>query len=123
MSLEAEADYAALAAIELQANQQRNIYFSNSQIFGDPAWQLMLEAYIATTENRCVDLSDLESELCRPASVVARLAAILEAEGYLERCRSHKVQHIGAVKLTSNAIAWCEQCLEFKHGKRHGELD
>lgn len=118
MSLEAEADYAAIAAIELQENRQRNLYFSNSQIFGDPAWELMLEAYVATTEKRCVDLSDLENDLRRPVSVITRLAAILEAEGYLERCRSHKNQRLGYVKLTNDAIAWCEQCFDLKRAGR-----
>lgn len=114
MSLEVEVDCAAIAKSELQTSRQRNLYFSSSQIFGDPAWELMLEAYIATTENRCVDLSDLESNLRRPTSVITRLAAILEAEGYLERCRSHKNQDLGYVKLTNDAVVWCEQWLELK---------
>ncbi len=52
MTLEAEVDYVALAKNELRTRRQRNLYFSNSQIFGDPAWELVLEAYIATIESR-----------------------------------------------------------------------
>jgi len=114
MTPEEEADYAALAKSELRTQRQRNSYFSNSQIFGEPVWELVLEAYIATAENRCVALSDLENDLRRPVSIITRLAAILEVEGYVERCRSHKNQGLGRVKLTNGGVALCEQSLDLK---------
>lgn len=117
MSGQRGTDYAALATTELRADQQRNLYFAHSRIFGDPAWELMLEAYVATAANRCVDLSDLKGSICRPASVIARLAAILEAEGYLERCPSREMQKVDCVKLTKEAMSWCEQCLDFKRAR------
>jgi len=114
MTLEVEADYAELARNELRTQRHRNLYCSNSQIFGDPAWELVLEAYIATAENRCVALSDLENGLRKPLPIITRLAAILEVEGYVERCRSHKNLNIGCVKLTNDAVALCERCLNLK---------
>ncbi|MEH6827242.1 MAG: hypothetical protein V7665_03950, partial [Parasphingorhabdus sp.] len=106
----------AVARNELRTRRQRNSYFSNSQVFGDPAWELVLEAYIATAENRCVALSDLENGLRKPHQIITRLAAILEVEGYVERCRSHKNFDLGCVKLTNHAAALCEQCLDLKLG-------
>jgi len=82
------------------------------QIFGDPAWELVLEAYIATAENRCVALSDLENGLRKPLPIITRLAAILEVEGYVERCRSRNDLNLGCVTLTNDAAALCEQCLD-----------
>lgn len=114
MTLEVEADYVAHAKSELRTRRQRNLYFSNSQIFGDPAWELVLEAYIATAENRCVALSELGDDLRKPIPVITRLAAILEAEGYVERCRLHKNHDFGYVQLKNEAVAWCEQCLDLK---------
>jgi hypothetical protein len=43
MTLEVEADYAVVARNELRTQRQRNSYFSNSQIFGDPAWEIVFE--------------------------------------------------------------------------------
>jgi DNA-binding MarR family transcriptional regulator len=85
-------------------------------VFGDPAWELVLEAYIATIERRCVALSDLGNKLRRPVSVLTRLAVILEAEGYVEHSRTNNDQDAGAVQLTPDAITWCEQCLDLKPG-------
>jgi len=115
MTLEAEVDYVALAKSDLRTRRQRNLYFSNSQIFGDPAWELVLEAYIATIERRCIALSDLKNALRRSVPVITRLAAILESEGYLEKCPSENNQSSGGLQLTNEAVAWCEQCLGSGH--------
>ncbi len=115
MTLEVESEYIARATNELRARRQRNLYFSNSQIFGDPAWELVLEAYIASAENRCVALSKLVDDLRRPIPVITRLAAILEAEGYVVRCHLHKNHEFGYVQLTNEAAAWCEQCLDLNN--------
>jgi len=110
MTLEAEVDYVALAKSDLRTRRQRNLYFSNSQIFGDPAWELVLEAYIATIERRCIALSDLKNALRRSVPVITRLAAILESEGYLEKCPSENNQSSGGLQLTNEAVDWIVQC-------------
>ena len=74
----------------------------------------MLEAYVAASENRCVALWDLGNNLRRPVQIVTRLAVILQAEGYVERCRSHNNQELRCVQLTADAAAWCEQCLDLQ---------
>ena len=66
MTLEVEAKYTERAKSELRQQRQRHLYFLNSHIFGDPAWEVVLEAYVAASENRCVALSDLGNNLCRP---------------------------------------------------------
>lgn len=109
-----EAKYSERAKTELREQRQRNLYFSNSHIFGDPAWELVLETYIAGSEDRCVALSDLSSDLRRPVAIITRLAMILEVEGYVERCRSHNNQDLRCVQLTEDAVVWCEQCLDMK---------
>ncbi|MGB5483128.1 hypothetical protein [Parasphingorhabdus sp.] len=114
MTLEVEANYIDLAKSELRNQRQRHLYFLNSHIFGDPAWELVLEAFIASSDNRCVALSDLSDDLRKPAPIVTRLAMILEAEGYVERCRSHNNRDLRCFKLTVDAVAWCEQCLDLK---------
>jgi DNA-binding MarR family transcriptional regulator len=114
MTLEVVAKHIERARTELRKQRQRNMYFLNSQIFGDPAWELVLEAYIATSENRCVVLSDLSNDLRRTVPIVTRLALIMEAEGCLERCRSHDNRDLRCVQLTVDAVAWCEQCLDLK---------
>jgi DNA-binding MarR family transcriptional regulator len=114
MTLELETKYTERARAELRKQRQRNIYFLNSHIFGDPAWELVLEAYIAASESRCVILSDLVSNLRRPVAIITRLALILESEGYVERCRSHDNGDLRCVQLTVDALSWCEQCLDLK---------
>lgn len=114
MTLEVEARYADRAKTELLKQRQRNLYFSNPHIFGDPAWELVLEAYIAAGESRCVALSDLGDDLRRPDGIITRLAKILEVEGYIEQCRLHDNQELKCVRLTEDTIAWCEQSLDLK---------
>tara|TARA_R110002110_G_scaffold105664_1_gene265469 strand:+ start:468 stop:839 length:372 start_codon:yes stop_codon:yes gene_type:complete len=116
MILEVEAKNADLAKAELLKQRKRNLFFSNSHIFGDPAWELALEAYIAGCEHRCVVLSDLGNDLRRPDSFITRLATILEVEGYVERCRSHNNQDLSCLQLTEDAVAWCERSLDLKSG-------
>ena len=114
MTLEVEAKYAELAKLELREQRQRNQYLSKSDIFGDPAWEVMLEAYVAATESRCVRLMDLGRDLGKPVPSVTRLALILESEGFVERCRSHDNGGLQCLQLTVDAFSWCEQCLDLK---------
>lgn len=114
MIMEPEAKYVDHARTELQKQRQRHIYFSNSPIFGDPAWEFVLEAYIAASDNRCVALSDLDRVLHRPATFIVRLARILEDEGFVERCRFHKHHDLKCVQITDAAASWCEQGLGLK---------
>jgi hypothetical protein len=121
MTVEVEATYVERAKSELRNQRQRHLYFLNSHIFGDPAWELVLEAYIASSENRCLALSELGDNLRKPVSIITRLAMILEEDGYVERCRSHNNRDLRCVRLTVDALAWSEQCLDLK--QNDSELD
>ena len=121
VTLEVEASYADLARGELRRQRQRNFYFSNSHVFGDAAWELVLEAYIAASENRCVALADLGQDLRRPVPIIVRLAKILEDEGYVEPCRSGGSDDPGCIQLTDDAVIWCEKCLDLNLGG--GDID
>lgn len=74
----------------------------------------MLEAFIAASEGRCVALLDLSKDLRRPISIVTRLAMILEAEGFVERGRSLNNRELQCIRLTVDAVEWCEQCLDLR---------
>lgn len=111
MTSERTPRYIECATNELRKQRRRNLSFSNPHIFGDPAWELLLEAYIAANKGHCIVPSDLGKDLRRPVSVVKRLSSILETEGYIEGCRLHRCEGLGCFQLTDDATIWCEQCL------------
>ena len=103
-------NYIEYAKISLRNLRYRNSHFTPANIFGDPAWEIILEAYIASKEDGSVQLADLAAGLRKPISIVARLVNIMEGEGHLEQRRSLSGDiHL---RLTTDSILWCEKFLE-----------
>ncbi len=104
-------DYLQYAKTELKILRSRNSHFAQTQVFGDPAWELILEAFVAIKEARSLLLSDLSKELRKPVAIIRRLSDILEAKGHVERLPSPDHAGETSVRLTAEAVGWCENFL------------
>lgn len=109
-------NYIEYARNQLRVLRIRNNHFAQTNIFGDPAWEMVLEALIAAKENRCVRLAELARDLRKPISIMVRLTNIMEAEGHIEQYSSPNYPGQMCVKLTPDTMAWRENFLERKMG-------
>ena len=80
------ARYAQLMTIRqgLMARQQRGRFF-NSNLFADPAWDMLLELYGASLTERRLTVSRLAERSGVPLTTALRWIATLETEGLIDR--------------------------------------
>lgn len=67
----------------MRLRRERGRHFG-SDLFGDPAWDILLELFAAKLSGRKLRLADLELHV--PKSTVARWAVVLEERGLIS-CR------------------------------------
>ena len=68
----------------LQARRQRGQFF-NMRLFSDPAWDMLLELYVAALTQRKLTVSRLSERSLTPLTTTLRWIAALEAEGIAKR--------------------------------------
>jgi DNA-binding MarR family transcriptional regulator len=78
------ADEADFIAQIIGARQKRETLFGGS-LFGDPAWDMMLELFSAELEGRKLATSELGFESHVPSTTSLRWVEKLEAHGWLRR--------------------------------------
>ena len=67
-----------------EARQQRGRFF-NSNLFADPAWDMLLELYGASLTERRLTVSRLAERSGVPSTTALRWIATLETEGLIDR--------------------------------------
>jgi DNA-binding MarR family transcriptional regulator len=72
-------------ARELVSARARRGNFFNSSLFSDPAWDILLELYVAETEGKRLCVSAIGVMAAIPATTVLRWLAALEQEGLVMR--------------------------------------
>ena len=110
-------NYTEYAKTRLGTLRNRNQHFSPTSIFGDPAWEIILEALIAGNESRGVPLSDLARDMRKPVAIISRLVNIMEAEGHIECLGSIDRPEQAWVRLTPDTVTKCENFLEREMGE------
>ena len=68
----------------IAARSDRKRFFS-SGLFSDPAWDMLLELYVASLAQRRIQVSRLSERTGVPATTGLRWIAALEAEGLIKR--------------------------------------
>lgn len=71
------------ARLLLASRQERRTVFA-TQVFGDPAWDMMLAAYVTEAEGGVLDLDTLARAANVPAASAGRWTRALEGEGLIE---------------------------------------
>lgn len=79
-----EAERLAQVREVLQLRRARTRYFK-SQLFGEPAWDMLLELYAANLTQRRMSISSLCESSGTPATTALRWLTTLEQEGLLQR--------------------------------------
>lgn len=93
----------------LVMQRQRSLFFSNDGIFGDPAWELLLEIYIATETRQCVSKTDLFAELSTTEAIASRWIAVFADNNYVVSCKKHGKD---CICMTDSARAECVAYLD-----------
>lgn len=105
-----EDDGAAIAKNLIRGRRERDRMF-RSGLFADPAWDMLLELYIAHHSGRTLYVSSLCMAAAVPDTTALRWIATLEREGLLTRIPDEKDLRRIWIKLTDEAIERVERCL------------
>lgn len=74
--------------------KNRDGIFNLPELFGEPAWDMLLELYIAAEEGRQTTATHLCMASGVPVATARRWLAILESHGFLEHVNTHEdAQH------------------------------
>lgn len=88
----------------LAMQRKRSLFFTDDEMFGDPAWELLLEIYIATEKHQSVSKSDLFGELSTTPAIASRWIAVFSDNDYITGCEERGADYI---RMTENARAEC----------------
>ncbi|WP_159870900.1 MarR family transcriptional regulator [Novosphingobium sp. 9U] len=65
--------------------RRRNKIFQSDELFGEPAWDIMLDLFIAAKERRRVSVTSACIGSAVPSTTALRWISILERQGFLSR--------------------------------------
>lgn len=96
------------AELELRNRQLRVAFFPNS-FFGEPAWQMLLELYIAHYQRDQFTVTNLCIASNEPQTTALRWIDILETEGLIYRLTSRTDKRLKFIRITGAAIERLDQ--------------
>lgn len=92
--------------------RKRTAIFGNPDLFGEPAWDILLDLYIAHAENKPVSVSSACIGSATPATTGLRWLSVLADEGLVLRENDPEDQRRVLVRLTSVGIAAMDRFFE-----------
>lgn len=78
----------AMARSELKARQRQKKIVSEAGVFGEPAFEILLDVYIAGAEDRRLTATQVCANVGVSVTIGDRYMAILERQGLISRNRS-----------------------------------
>jgi hypothetical protein len=93
------------------ANRRKRERYFPSDVFGEPAWDLLLDLYVANAKGERVNISNACLGASVPVSTGLRWIALLEGAGLLERYPSPDDQRVTYVRPTRAALDAMERYL------------
>jgi hypothetical protein len=94
---------ASVARIEYRARGYRSVFF-DSDLFGEPAWDMLLDLFIETVEGRKVAVTSLCIASRAPSTTALRYVNELEKRGILIREKSRFDQRTSYLGLSPDAF-------------------
>lgn len=91
--------YLSVARQLYRARRQRTEFWS-TELFGEPAWDIMLDLYIHACEGRDISVSSACIASCVPATTASRWMNLLESHGLVERQKARHDFRVQYVQLT-----------------------
>jgi hypothetical protein len=101
----------ALARHAYALRRQRAAIFGSSDLFGEPAWDILLDLYIAQAEGKPVSVSSACIGSASPPTTGLRWLAVLTEQGLIARTADEQDQRRILVHLTARGLAAMEQFL------------
>jgi len=96
-------------------NRRNRRRFFPAELFGEPAWDLLLDLFRARLEDRMITVTSACLGADVPVSTALRWIGVLEAQGLVERSRNISDSRSTWVRLTDHATkamaAYTESCL------------
>lgn len=105
-------NHIALARKTYALRRKRAAIFGNPMLFGEPAWDILLDLYIAHAEGKSVSVSSACIGSAAPATTGLRWLGVLADEGLLLRENDADDNRRVLVRLTSAGLAAMERFFE-----------
>jgi hypothetical protein len=104
-----DSDYLILRAGELYRARRRRKRFFPPELFGEPAWDLLLDLFIARLRNKRVSVTSACYAADVPSTTALRWLGILADRNLIERFDSKTDQRVTWVRLTTYATNLMQQ--------------
>lgn len=101
--------YLALARQAYALRRKRAAIFGNPELFGEPAWDILLDLYIAHGEGKPVSVSSACIGSAAPATTGLRWLGVLADEGLVARENDPQDNRRVIVRLTREGVAAMER--------------
>ena len=95
--------HVALAERMYRARRLRDNYLPG-ELFGDPAWDLLLDLYVAQIEGRDIGVTSACVASCVPMTTALRWIGLLEEHALIERYDHPLDRRVHYLRLTSDGI-------------------
>jgi hypothetical protein len=109
LSPRGERRYLALARQAYALRRKRAAIFGNPELFGEPAWDILLDLYIAHAEGKPVSVSSACIGSAAPATTGLRWLGVLADEGLVLRENDPEDNRRVLVRLTANGVTAMER--------------
>lgn len=97
-------EFAMLAKNAYALRRERDTIFDNSEIFGEPAWDILLDLYVAFVEDKRVSVSSACIGSAAPSTTGLRWLRVLAEEGLIVREHDPDDQRRVMVRLSEAGI-------------------
>ena len=104
-----ERRYLALARQTYALRRKRAAIFGNPELFGEPAWDILLDLYIAHAEGKPVSVSSACIGSAAPPTTGLRWLGVLAEEGLVLRENDSEDHRRVLVRLTRTGVTAMEQ--------------
>jgi hypothetical protein len=102
-------NHLALARHAYNLRRKRNAIFGNADLFGEPAWDILLDLFIAQAEGKSVSVSSACIGSAAPATTGLRWLGLLADEGLVVRENDPEDNRRVMVRLTSSGTTAMER--------------
>jgi hypothetical protein len=104
-----ERRYLAIARQAYALRRKRAVIFGNPELFGEPAWDILLDLYIAQAEGKTVSVSSACIGSAAPPTTGLRWLGVLADEGLVVRENDPEDHRRVLVRLTREGITAMER--------------
>lgn len=99
-----QSQFLTLARTRYDARRKRASVFDNAELFGEPAWDILLDLYIAHAEGKPVSVSSACIGSASPPTTGLRWLGVLQEAGLLEREHDVRDQRRVLVRLSDHGV-------------------